>query len=125
MTAKIDITIPIHTLTMNKLLRMHFRARKKAMNDLAWHIRAAVKSMPATPMARARITIHRYTSGKIDPDNLNSIAKTILDVLQPCSKRHPLGMGFISGDGPEELELCVQTIVSQAKATRIVIEELP
>jgi hypothetical protein len=120
---KLDFTIPIRTPTFNELLRMHFRVRAKSLKAIAWEIKIAAQ-VPPQPFQRARVTIHRYTTGTLDQDGRQGIAKGILDVLQPCSKRHPMGLGFIVGDDPDHLELFVYTIKSTAKATRIVIEEL-
>lgn len=119
----IDITIPIRTLTFNQLLRTHFRKRKQHLNDLAWHIRALAGAPPRTPIQHARVTIHRYTTQQLDDDGKGGVAKGILDVLQPCSKRHPLGMGYIQGDDPKHLELVVLIVKSTAAATRVIIED--
>lgn len=119
-----DLTLPFRTPTLNQLLRMHWRVRVKMLMKIAWEIKIAATPPPA-PIVMAKVTIHRYTSGTPDPDGLGSVAKGILDVLQPCSKRHPLGLGFIAGDDPAHLELVVLTVKSAAKATRVIIEELP
>jgi hypothetical protein len=119
----IDITLPFRTPTFGELLRMHHRVRKKWMIRIAWEIKIAARQ-PNKPFNKARVTIHRYTTGTLDDDGLKGISKGILDVLQPCSRRHPLGLGYIEGDDPEHLELFVYTVKSTAKATRIVIEEL-
>lgn len=117
-----DITIPLRTPTFNELLRMHFRVRKKVLNEIAWEVRRLAGPAPAQPLARARVTIHRYTTGTLDEDGLGGVAKGILDVLQPVSKRHPLGLGWIASDGPNCLELRVLVVKSDAKATRILVE---
>jgi hypothetical protein len=117
----IDITIPIRTPTGNELLRMHWRARARKLKEIAWLIREQAMP-PATPLEKAKVTIHRYTPRQLDPDKLGNIAVGILDALQPCSKRHPLGMGFIAGDDPDHLELVVLTVKSTAVATRIIVE---
>lgn len=118
----IDITIPLRTPTLNQLLRMHFRARARHLKELAWEIRAAAGPPPATPLQRVKVTVHRYTPQALDPDGRDGIAKGILDVLQPCSKRHPLGMGYIAGDDPAHLELTTMLVRSTQVATRIIIE---
>lgn len=120
-----DITIPFRTPTFNELMRMHFRRRKKVMNDIAWEIRRLAGPAPAQPLARARVTVHRYTTGVLDDDGKKAIAKGILDVLQPVSTRHPLGLGWITSDGPDCLELQVMVVKSSAKATRVVVEPRP
>lgn len=120
----IDFHIPIRTPTFNELLRMHFTRRKKELKLIAWHVRVAAGAPPAQPFKRARVTIHRYTPRALDEDGKGGIAKGILDVLQPCSRKHPLGLGYIAGDDPEHLELAVLIVKSMKVATRIIIEEL-
>jgi hypothetical protein len=120
----IDITLPFRTPTLNELLRMHWRGRARALKTIAWEVRQLGGTPPPTPFQRARVTIYRYTTGVLDEDGLKSIAKGILDVLQPCSKKHPLGLGWIAGDDPKHLDLFVYTVKSTAKATRVVVEEL-
>lgn len=118
----IDITIPLRTPTFNQLLRMHFRRRRKVLKEIAWEVRRLGGVPPPEPLARARVTIHRYTTGTLDEDGLPAVAKGILDVLQPCSLKHPLGLGWIASDGPACLELQVLVVKSEAKATRIIVE---
>lgn len=122
--ANFDFTIPIRTPTGNELLRMHWSRRRKVLKEIAWNIR--MKAIPPPkPFARARVEIHRYTPRQLDADKLGSIAVGILDALQPCSIRHPMGLGFITDDNPDHLELTVLTVKSDAIATRIIITELP
>lgn len=119
-----DITIPYLTPTFNQMLRMHFRRRAKVLSHLAWTIRGLAGPSPAQPYERARVTIHRNSTGTLDDDGLKTIAKGILDVLQPVSKKHPLGLGWIAGDDPKHLELVVIPVKSSASTTRLVVEQL-
>ena len=117
--ANFDFTIPIRTPTGNELLRMQWFKRTRSLKNIAWHIRSQAIP-PPKPFVRARVEIHRYTPRQLDEDKLGSIAVGILDALQPCSKRHPVGMGFITGDDPDHLELTILTVKSSAVATRII-----
>lgn len=121
----IDITIPLRTLTLNQLLRTHYFARRQHLKLLATEIRVAAGPPPRQPIERARVQVHRYTPNVLDPDGRDGIAKGILDVLQPYSKRHPFGMGYIRGDDPHHLELSTMLVRSTQVATRIIIEALP
>ncbi len=117
-----DITIPLRTPTLNEMLRKHWRQRKKILAEIAWHVRALAGPSPGL-VDQAIIQIHRYTPRQLDPDGLTAIAKPILDVLQPASLRHPLGLGWIAGDDPAHLSLSVTTVRSLAKGTRIILED--
>jgi hypothetical protein len=82
---------------------MHWGAKTRLRKDLAWWIRAH-EQPPKEPWQKARIHITRHSSSKPDYGNLVESAKPILDVLQPNSKRHPQGLGFIVDDSPDHLE---------------------
>lgn len=126
MADRYDFTIPILTPTANELLRLHWRKRGKLLKDVAWYIRTNAVP-PAAPFANARVTIHRNVTsnyhGKLDADGEKMIAKLILDALQPLSRSHPMGLGFIAGDGPGQLSLSVLQLRSDKKGTRIIVED--
>ncbi len=120
-----DFTIPMRLPLLNKLLRMHFRARARTMQSLAWEIKLQAKP-PAVPFARCAIIVERESPQAPDTDGLQASVKGLLDVLQPCSKRHPLGLGFIAEDSPSCLqELQVRHVSGKGARTRIIIRELP
>lgn len=118
-----EFILPFHTPTLNELLRMHWRSRQKRLNEIAWHFKAQHRS-PQEPLQRARVIVERYTTGNPDPDGIRVVAKAILDVLQPCSKKHPLGLGFIADDSSKCIDLEVRTVVSKEKRTRILVMPL-
>jgi len=60
------------------------------------------------------VQVHRYSAGKLDPDNLAASCKHLLDVLCRASITHPYGLGFIEDDSSAHIEL----IVMQAKCKR-------
>lgn len=119
-----DITLPFRTLTMNQLLRTHFRKRRKHLEEIAWYIRTNAMP-PPEPFTLARVQVSRYSPRVLDDDGARAIAKGVLDCLQPVSKRHPFGLGFILDDSPSCLSLVVNTIKSSEAKTRIIIERLP
>lgn len=124
-TYKVDFTVPMRTPTLNKLLGMHWMTRRAFKKQLAWAIVLASPGPPPAPLPRARVTVFRYTTGKLDPDGKQAICKGLLDLLQPLSKRNKMGLGYITNDDDEHLELVVHTINSQAVATRIIVEAIP
>lgn len=120
----IEFTVPMRLPLMNKLLRMHFRARHRVMNQLAWEVKAAAKA-PAVPFARCEITIERESPQEPDQDGLTASVKGLLDVLQPVSLRHPLGLGFIANDSPACIRgLEVRHIPGKGAKTRVIIREV-
>lgn len=120
-----DFVLPIRLITYNKLLRMHFRARKEHLNQIAWYVRAEAGPPPASPLQRVHIIIERFSTQEPDPDGIRSTAKGLLDVLQPVSKRHPLGLGYIENDNSKCVQhLEVRHIASASKKTRVIIREV-
>jgi hypothetical protein len=95
---KLKLLLPINTARP-----MHFGAKARLRKDLAWWFRGQHKP-PPEPWEKARIHITRFSSSKPDYGNLVESAKPLIDVLQPNSKRHPQGLGFIVDDSPDHLE---------------------
>lgn len=82
--------------TQNQLLRMHWHKRALAKRELAWLFTA---SRPAEPLAKAVVTVRRFSVHLLDPDNLVASCKLVLDALQDA--------GVMAGDDPARLELHV------------------
>lgn len=123
----ISFTLPKPTPLLNKMLRQHWASRRKAMETLAWEIRAAAGPSPVTPFERAHVRVERRSLGTPDADGLAGGMKGLLDVLQPRSKRHPNGLGFIAGDDPERLvfePVAVRVGLRAEQGTTVVIREL-
>lgn len=119
-----DFAIPIRLMTLNELLRMHWNMRRKVANELAWEVRSQALP-PAKPIRHCKITIERTSTQEPDPDGIKSCAKLLLDILQPCSLKHPLGLGFIYEDSSACIrDLHVRHVRGTAKRTRIIIQEL-
>lgn len=93
----IRFELPFLLPTLNVLLREGRWRRGKARNKLAWEIVAAIgPQRPQQPFRRARVRVERHCIQPIDPDNM--AVKSLLDVLQPLSLRHPCGLGIITDD---------------------------
>ena len=86
---------------------MHWRARKAYKVALRAEVLQLI-TPPAAPIEHAVITIWRHSVRAPDADNL--IAKSLLDVLQPQSKRHPYGIGMIAGDDPAHLTYRIEHV---------------
>jgi len=119
-----DFAIPVRTPTLNELLRMHFRLRAKTAQSLAWQVRSSAMP-PAKPIQACNVIIERTSPREPDPDGLNSCGKIIMDILQPCSLRHPMGLGFIADDSSKCVRnFQVRHINGRDPRTRIIIQEL-
>jgi hypothetical protein len=71
------------------------------------------------------VEIWYYSPREPDQDNLNSTAKIILDCLQPISKKHPHGLGFIHDDGSRCLKnLKVHHVSAKEARTVVVVREV-
>lgn len=118
------IDIPDRTPTLNEWQRMHWSKRSRAGKVIASHIWSACRP-PRTPLSRCRITVERTSTQAPDIDNLYGGLKPLLDALQPVSKRHPHGLGFIANDSPVCIaEMAVRHVPGRARRTVVTIEEL-
>jgi hypothetical protein len=81
---------------------------KKAMNLEVLAAIGGSRYLPRPPFKRARVTIVRCSSQRLDPDGLPAVAKNLLDVLCVQSKVHPTGLGVLVDDSPKHLELIVE-----------------
>lgn len=92
----------------NVIKRTHFRTYARDRRDVSMLVLLMVgRHRPSAPLARVKVDIHRYGRQLMDPGNLDSISKLLLDVLQPASKRHPDGLGIVANDDTESLALKV------------------
>lgn len=118
----IDETLP----TVNAMLRLHWRQRTriaKRVQKLVWIALTKLKLLPMAPMQRVHIRIKRYSRQAPDPDGLATTAKILLDVLQPCSKRHPHGLGVIADDSSACIaSLHVEHVSKRLARTEVEIE---
>lgn len=123
MTARFVIDLPQRMPTNNVWLNVHHMARGRFKKRLALSVFAACRP-PRQPLTRCRVLIERYSTQAPDKDNLYGGMKPLLDVLQPASKRHPQGLGFILDDSPSCVDLEVRHVTGKAMRTVVTIEEL-
>lgn len=117
LTLEIDEAVP----SLNKLLRMHWVARRKLLKQWEWLIflefwkqHGGATNYYRAEKAKVRIT--RFSHHLLDPDNLHGSAKIVLDALKK--------IGLIADDAPDRLWLiCEQE--SGAPRTVISINPLP
>lgn len=116
----IDVTLPIDLTSANKLLRMHYQARKRLQTDYLNHLLVAgVKSVERRPKRR-QVTITRVLGPRqqrFDRDNLFASVKGLLDALRI--------KGVIFDDTPGWVDLVVtedESRRSDGPAVRIQIE---
>jgi hypothetical protein len=125
----IRFELPFALPTLNAMLRENHWKRSGTRDYLAWQVLAALgRQRPSSPILRARIRVERHSTGTIDPDGRDASCKSLLDVLQPSSKRHPAGLGVISNDSPGALTLVVVPVRVRRRAeqkTIVTIEEIP
>lgn len=120
----IFVEIPIRTPTLNEWQRMHWARRGRLGRQVAKEIWAALGGkLPERPFKKCRIRVERVSTKEPDFDGIVGSLKTILDALQPPSKRHPYGLGIIADDNRE----CIGTpevlhVAGKASKTRIWIE---
>ena len=100
MNREIFFTLDEPTILLNKLLRMHWAARRKRIKALAWEIRAKARP-PGKPFQRCEIHVKRYSTGRLpDDDGLRGGLKHLLDCLVVNTKVNPHGGGYIKSDEP-------------------------
>ena len=124
-TDLVVIEIPMRMPTLNEWQRLHWAKRRRLGKLIASAINQSRLAPPA-PIARCVITVERTSTQEPDKDGLYGGLKPLLDALQPASKRHPYGLGFIEDDGHRCLvDLIARHVQGSAKRTRITIEPRP
>lgn len=95
------------------------------MQKMAWEVKAAVGKI-SEPIKRARVTIVRFSVGRLDQDNLYGGCKALIDCLVSPTKKNPHGLGLIHNDDPEVCEIKVFGAKSSRRdqRTEVLIEEL-
>ena len=129
---RIVLTLPCLLVSPNVALRQHWAERRderKHLHDEVMVALGGTRHLPRPCFARARVTVWQHRVSLMDPDNLTAACKALLDVLQPRSDRHPLGIstGIIADDSAECCELVVRQIKEAHRSdqrTVVVIEEL-
>jgi hypothetical protein len=131
MTELITFNLPMCMPAPNARLRQHWAKRRHTDGHLRLAMICALGGtlyLPPAPFKFARVTVMQRRLQLLDVDAIAASLKGMIDLLQPASKRHPMGLGIITGDDPAHCEL----IARQTRAahrpdqrTIIVIEELP
>jgi hypothetical protein len=102
---RVSFTLARPLPLLNVQLRTHWAKRSRDQRDLSWEVLSAIGGRPETPMAKARVTVDRYSTGIPDTDGLYGACKQIVDVLCVASKIHPCGLGVITDDHPSVCDL--------------------
>lgn len=124
-SASIVIDLPLRTPLTNQWMRMHFRTRMRYCRAVAVQIAIHASHRPAEPLQRCRVIVERFSTQEPDRDGLFGSLKAVLDALQPQSKTHPYGLGFIADDSSSCIaELLPKHVPGREKRTRITIEPL-
>lgn len=134
------LTIPRALLLRNQLDRMHWRARAAEHTKLASELGAALNKVPFAgihlPIARARVTVRRYSTAAPDTDNLYAGCKLAMDCLLTPGplyrsqgkfmRRHHLGLSILVDDNPQAVELIAEHVkVAHHREQRTEIEVVP
>ena len=110
----IDFELPEPTILLNRWQRMHWRDRRRHTEGVSWMVRTVV-TPPATPLARCRIHVERYSERLPDWDGLYGGLKPLLDCLVRPTRRNPHGLGLIEDDNPQ----CIVSLTAEpAQAPR-------
>lgn len=97
----IEIQVPEVAPSLNRLMRMHWSARRRVLKKWEWIVYAEVYRIGG-PVAlkyhgKVRVQIMRRSNHRLDPDNLHGAAKLVLDALKTAK--------VIEDDSPAHIEL--------------------
>src|ERR1700745_363750 len=101
----LTLVIPDAPPSLNRLLRMHWRARERLQDRWTHEIWAALRGNeglgkgPVEPLLRAQVTIERRSPRELDTDNCYASMKPVVDSLKVLK--------LITDDNPEHLTLTV------------------
>lgn len=110
------------SLSLNRLLAMHWSQRKKYQTAIRWQVRAnlaRLRKEGVDPRARGprRMHLTRIGARLLDEDNLSGGAKPIVDAL--------VREGYLVDDSPEHAELVYSQVTSKDRRETIVeLEEI-
>lgn len=126
----IKLKIRRPTITLNELMRLHWRARGKLAASISAELAAQIPPQwrGRRPMERASVTITRYSVAEPDYDGAVGGTKLAIDCLLPYSRRHPHGLGLVLDDSPQHMTMRVVTVLVPHRCeqrTEILIEPLP
>lgn len=114
MSAPMQLTfvIPGVPPSLNALLRMHWKARRRLglmWSKLIWAARTEQLASPFGPMKKAAVTIERRSPRLLDTDNAYGAVKMVVDGLK--------SNGIITDDSPEYITLTVMQTKGPAQTT--------
>lgn len=109
----------------NGFLRMHFRARKRLMEQLAATMMEQLPLGSGIPFRRASVEVVRQSSAEPDPDGLYGFVKPILDAMQVRGQRHPYGAGIIANDSHDAIDLKVRWEKAPPKKGKVIVVITP
>lgn len=119
----IRLEIPRVPPSLNEVVGYHWRHRHRVsqiwQKEIWYALITAGYSPQRLPYAKARVSIHRQSHGKMDPDNLVGAMKPLIDALRYAH--------VLVDDTEEHLELVVtqkRQLKSAAPFTRIEVEEI-
>lgn len=122
----LHLTLKRPTITLNELMRMHWKDRRKLAAAVSSELGFQLPMMSGLPMERARVTIKRFSIREIDDDNLRG-AKLLVDCLLPNSGKHPHGLGLVFDDSPTHMDQIMTSVLVKTmreQRTEIIIERL-
>lgn len=125
--APIKLKLRRPTVTLNVLMRMHWRARRKLAQSMSSELAKQLPPGNSEPLALARVTITRYSIAEVDEDNLRG-CKLLIDCLLPFSARHPHGLGLCLDDDRAHMEQRIVGVVVKTmreQRTEITVEPIP
>lgn len=116
---RIKIILPLVTPSLNELLRIHFRKRKRLKQDYEWQLIASGANdsqYKVNGIKKRRVEIRSFRSRLLDQDNFIGGLKPLLDSL--------VEMDLLLDDGPEYLSLKAEQENSRDQRTEIIIEDM-
>lgn len=108
------LTIPIRIPSGNTELRSHWAVRRRSMTRWMWAIRQQVKPRAKAAAVRMRVRITSYRERMLDPDNLVSGCKSLIDALKRS--------GLIYDDSGDWIDLDVSQEKAPVRRERTVVE---
>jgi hypothetical protein len=119
---RLTVNLPVTTPSLNKLLRAHYRERKRMKKGFEWEFLVAGACEPQykiNGMKKRRVEIRAFWSRLLDQDNFIGGLKPLLDGL--------IELELLHDDSPEYLELKAEQIKASKVDQRleIIIEDLP
>jgi Holliday junction resolvase RusA-like endonuclease len=114
----LHLEIPRIPVSLNILLRMHWRYQRKDaqmwQQEIRYGLLTQCTPLPKLPYAKARVSIHRQSRGQLDPDGLVGCVKHIVDALRYAH--------VLVDDSPDHLVLIVTQEQKPKAAPRTLID---